>query len=135
MARSPALESTPGDEGAVDLFRTSGRSAGSATPTRSRNLLDALVVAHDVDGGAAVVGGVLTEAKGPAYATFVKGGRFVPWFRGADALASQAQRQLAAAGGTPIRWAVTEPEAATAIRGLFRSRGISGINVTHVPPH
>jgi RHS repeat-associated protein len=83
----------------------------------------------------AYVDGALTEAKGPGYATFVRGGRFMPWFRGADALASQGQRQLAVAGETPIRWAVAEPEATTAIRALFRSRGISGIDVTHVPPH
>lgn len=80
------------------------------------------------------VNGALVEAKGPGYASFVSGGRFQPWFRGADKMASQAQRQLAAAGGVPIRWAVAEPQAATAIQGLFRSRGISGIDVVHIPP-
>ncbi|MBO0846561.1 MAG: hypothetical protein J2P22_14215, partial [Nocardioides sp.] len=77
--------------------------------------------------------GVLQEAKGPGYAKFVRNGQFQPWFSGADSLASQAQRQLAAAGGTPITWSVAEPEAATAINNLFMSRGISGITVTYVP--
>jgi hypothetical protein len=81
-----------------------------------------------------LVDGVLIDAKGPGYAKFVKDGRFVPWFTGADDLVSQAQRQLAAAGGTPIRWPVAEPEAIVAIRALFRSRGISGIDITHVSP-
>jgi len=78
--------------------------------------------------------GALQEAKGPGYATFVRNGQFVPWFRGADALAGQAERQVAAAGGTPIDWSVAEPSAATAIRNLFAERGISGIGVSYVPP-
>lgn len=45
--------------------------------------------------------GVLQEAKGPGYANFVENGDFQPWYRGANALAEQATRQLAAAGGTP----------------------------------
>ena len=73
--------------------------------------------------------GTLLEAKGPGYATFVRAGEFRPWFQGADGLVSQASRQLAAAGGTPIRWVVAEPEAATAIRNLFGQNGITGINV------
>lgn len=77
--------------------------------------------------------GVLQDAKGPGYAGFVRNGQFEPWYDGADGLASQAQRQLAAAGGVPITWSVAEPEAVVAINNLFASRGISGINVTHVP--
>ncbi len=77
--------------------------------------------------------GVLQEAKGPGYAKFVRNGQFQPWFSGADGLASQAQRQLSAAGGTPITWSVAEADAATAINNLFVSRGISGIDVVHVP--
>ncbi len=78
----------------------------------------------------------VTEAPPSSSATTAAAaaGRFQPWFRGSDAMVSQAQRQLAAAGGTPIRWAVAEPQAATAIQGLFRSRGISGIDVVHIPP-
>ncbi len=81
----------------------------------------------DFDGFA---NGTLLEAKGPGYATFVRGGQFQPWFQGADGLVSQATRQLAAAGGTPIQWVVAEPEAAAAIRNLFGQNGISGINVS-----
>ena len=77
--------------------------------------------------------GVLQEARGPGYAKFVSNGQFQPWFSGADGLASQAQRQVAAAGGTPVTWSVAEGPAATAINNLFVSRGISGINVVHVP--
>ena len=77
--------------------------------------------------------GVLLEAKGPGYATFVRNGEFMSWFRGADTLANQAIRQTAAAGGRPITWSVAEPQAATAIENLFASRGITGINIVHVP--
>jgi hypothetical protein len=77
--------------------------------------------------------GVLQDAKGPGYAWAVKNGRFRDDYDGADGLAAQAQRQLAAAGGTPIEWSVAEADTATAIRNLFIDRGISGINVLHVP--
>jgi filamentous hemagglutinin len=76
----------------------------------------------------------LLEAKGPGYANFVKGGQFKPFFKGADELVSQAQRQLAAANGTPVTWHVAEPEAATAIRNLFKITDIRGINVVNTPP-
>ena len=42
---------------------------------------------------------------------------------------NQAERQLAAAGGTPITWSVAEAPATAAINRLFLDRGISGINV------
>jgi RHS repeat-associated protein len=77
--------------------------------------------------------GVLLEAKGPGYATFVRSGEFLAWFRGRDALVDQARRQIAAARGTPITWHVAEEEAATAIRTLFRGNGITGINIVHTP--
>lgn len=100
--------------------RITGRSAGSVY----------YVNGVKFDGFA---NGVLQEAKGPGYADFVRNGQFQPWFSGADGLVSQAQRQLAAAGGTPIKWSVAEGPAASAINNLFVSRGISGINVMHVP--
>ena len=34
--------------------------------------------------------GILLDAKGPGYATFVRNGEFQPWFRGADDLVAQA---------------------------------------------
>ena len=80
-----------------------------------------------------VSNGTLLEAKGPGYATFVRGGKFEPWFNGAEQLVDQARRQLAVAGDNPVRWAVAEEEAFTAIRNLLRSRGISEIEVVHVP--
>lgn len=60
-------------------------------------------------------------------------GRFYAWFRGSDSLLSQAQRQLDAAGGTPIRWSVAEEKAVGAIKELFMREGIRGIEVVHVP--
>jgi Restriction endonuclease fold toxin 5 len=77
--------------------------------------------------------GVLIDAKGPGYATFVQDGQFVPWYTGADALADQARRQVAAAGGMKIEWHVAESEAATAIDNLFAERGISGIKIVVAP--
>ncbi len=77
--------------------------------------------------------GILQEAKGPGYASFVRNGQFQPWFNGADGLVSQAQRQLAAAQGVPITWSVAEANAVTAIDNLFMSRGISGISLIHAP--
>lgn len=77
--------------------------------------------------------GVLQEAKGPGYAAFVENGRFRPWFSGSLDLVSQARRQLEAARGTPITWSVAEADAVTAINHLFTSRGITGIDVVHVP--
>ncbi len=78
--------------------------------------------------------GVLQEAKGPGYASFVKNGQFQPYFNGAQSLVDQAERQLAAARGTPITWSVAESSTATAIENLFAENGISGINVVYVPP-
>jgi hypothetical protein len=77
--------------------------------------------------------GVLLDAKGPGYAKFVKNGRFRPWYNGAGDLASQARRQLNAAGGTPITWYVAEEDAVGAMRNLFVDRGISGINIEYMP--
>lgn len=41
--------------------------------------------------------GVLLETKGLGYSKFVKNGRLVDWFKGADAMVEPALRQLAAA--------------------------------------
>jgi hypothetical protein len=76
--------------------------------------------------------GVLIDAKS-SYAQFVKDGQFRSWFSGADSLAAQAQRQLSVANGTPIQWRFAEESAANATRALFQQRGISGINIVHVP--
>ena len=79
--------------------------------------------------------GRLIEAKGPGYKNFVdRAGNFYDWFRGADALVSQATRQVASANGRPIVWYVAEQKAATAIRSLLAENIISGITVRVVAP-
>lgn len=76
--------------------------------------------------------GVLVEAKGPGLDGFVKDGEFRPWFRGKAEFLKQAQRQLDAADGAPIRWDVAEPRVAEALDELFFERSIP-ITVRHVP--
>ena len=76
--------------------------------------------------------GTLLEMKGPGYATFVKNGQFMPWFKGAGSLVDQAIRQLAAARGTRIQWRFAEAEAAAATRALFQKAGIQGIEIVTV---
>lgn len=78
-----------------------------------------------------VIDDVLIEAKGPGYSKFVRSGQFRSWYRGADDLVNQAQRQLRAANGFPIRWHVAEAKAAQAIQRLFAERGIMGIDIIH----
>jgi hypothetical protein len=77
--------------------------------------------------------GVLLEAKGPGYANkFLDELTPKRWFtKGARNMVEQAQRQLRAANGTPIRWHVAEAKAADAIRVLFESNGVRGIDVVH----
>jgi RHS repeat-associated protein len=76
---------------------------------------------------------VLLDAKGAGYAFAVKNGQFLPWYKGADKLVSQAQRQVGVAGGTPIEWHFAEETAASATRNLLRSRGIEGISIIYTP--
>ncbi|WP_341466424.1 Tox-REase-5 domain-containing protein [Mycobacteroides abscessus] len=78
--------------------------------------------------------GVLTEVKGQ-YAQFVnkETGQFQTWWKGSDAIASQARRQLDAAKGSPVQWIVAEPQAAAAFQELFNANGISGIIIKVVP--
>ena len=56
------------------------------------------------------------------------------WFTGAPDLVDQAERQLAAAGNTPITWYVADPEAVTAIKNLFQNNDVEGINVVPTLP-
>jgi len=79
------------------------------------------------------VKGTLLDAKGPGYAKFVKNGEFMPWFEGADGMVSQAQRQLAVAGGKPIEWHFAEEAAANAARNLLKKNKITGINIIFDP--
>jgi len=78
--------------------------------------------------------GELLEAKGLGYANKFTDTLLDPkrWFtRGARNLVEQAQRQLRAAKGTPIRWHVAEAKTADAIRKLFAGNGVEGIEVVH----
>ncbi len=78
--------------------------------------------------------GVLLEAKGLGYANKFIDKLLDPkmWFtRGARNLVDQAQRQLRAAKGTPIRWHVAEAKTADAIRKLFAGNDVKGIEVVH----
>ena len=79
--------------------------------------------------------GVLLEAKGPGYAEFFEGLDPKHWFEhsGAKGLVDQAERQIAAANGLPIRWHVAEKKAADAIRKLFRDAEVEGVEVVHTP--
>jgi len=81
-----------------------------------------------------VKNGTYLDAKGPGYAKFVnKNGRFQPWWRGSDSLVSQAERQLAAAHGAPVRWHFAEQKAADAARKLLLQNNIKGITIEYTP--
>ncbi|HYO66875.1 MAG TPA: Tox-REase-5 domain-containing protein [Archangium sp.] len=56
------------------------------------------------------------------------------YFKGADKLARQAERQLRVANGTPIRWHVAEPRMVSILEKLFQKKGIKGIEVVLTPP-
>ncbi|WP_436845726.1 polymorphic toxin-type HINT domain-containing protein [Streptomyces shenzhenensis] len=120
----------PGTWGTVNEAMSARAAAYQTRVTGVPNGLGYTVKGVKFDGFQA---GTLLDAKGPGYAGFVKDGRFRPWYDGADGLADQAQRQLNAAGGTPITWHVAEANAVTAMRNLFADRGISGIKIVHTP--
>jgi len=76
-----------------------------------------------------IIGRTLMEAKS-SLAQFVgKDGAFRSWFRGAESLVGQAERQIAAAGKSPIVWRIQDVKTAGAIRKLFGEAGIKGIKV------
>jgi hypothetical protein len=77
--------------------------------------------------------GTLIETKGPGLEWPIKNGEFYPKFKGAAGFVDQAKRQLATAGGTPVRWEIAEAKVADAMRTLFRKKGITGIDVVHTP--
>jgi len=80
--------------------------------------------------------GVLLEAKGPGYANkFDDKLNPKKWFApsGARQLVDQAERQLRAAPGVPIRWHVAEKKAADAIHKLLEKERVTGIEVVHTP--
>lgn len=77
--------------------------------------------------------GVLLETKGPGYAKFLKNGSFRSWFRGADGMLQQAERQFNAALGTPIEWHFAEREVADAVRAMLRESELGDIKVVFTP--
>ncbi|OJT26855.1 hypothetical protein BO221_02235 [Archangium sp. Cb G35] len=56
------------------------------------------------------------------------------YFKGADRLVRQAERQLRVANGTPIRWLVAEPRMVPILQKLFWENDIKGIDVVFTPP-
>lgn len=81
--------------------------------------------------------GALVEVKGPNYKQFLDSdGQFMYWFREteADGWRWQAERQLAAANGRPVRWYVAEREVADAIRSFFSDdRLLRQIEIIYAP--
>lgn len=77
--------------------------------------------------------GVLLEAKGPGYGSFVKDGKFADWFQGENGLIDQAQRQFKAANGTPIEWHVADESAVSVIRERFSGSNLESIKVVYTP--
>jgi hypothetical protein len=79
--------------------------------------------------------GVLLEAKGENLAQFIDEGlNAAPYFRGAKGILRQAERQLDAAQGAPIRWIVAEKRFADYLRKLFDANNLERIEVLHIPP-
>ena len=72
--------------------------------------------------------GTLLEAKGN-YSQFVNKntGQFHGWFNGRQSLVNQANRQLSAANGKPIQWHFNDATSMNAVKKLFKSENITGI--------
>ncbi len=73
--------------------------------------------------------GVLLEVKGPGYKTLLKKMHGKPWFEGLDEMLDQADRQLKAAGSSPIQWHFAESEVAALMRKLFKANRLDRIEV------
>jgi hypothetical protein len=77
--------------------------------------------------------GVLLEVKGPGYRELLRKMQDKPWFEGVDEMLAQADRQLKAAGSTPIQWHFAEREVADLMRKLFKENSLDGIKIVHTP--
>jgi len=75
----------------------------------------------------------LLEAKSPGFEWAVENDEFISNFDGAHEFVDQALRQIAAARGIPIIWHVAEPEAARAIKLLYKDNHITQIRVVWTP--
>jgi hypothetical protein len=78
-------------------------------------------------------GGTLLDAKSSGYKDFVENGRFSDWFTGKQSLLDQAQRQVTAAGGTPVEWHVADKEAIPAFKELLKDTAAESIKIVHTP--
>jgi hypothetical protein len=77
--------------------------------------------------------GVLLETKSTGYAQWVdKNLNFRSIFQGRLEMLGQAERQVEAARGTPVRWVVAEEKLAGALRKLFADYDLP-IEVVHIP--
>ncbi|BBZ06859.1 hypothetical protein MDOR_10280 [Mycolicibacterium doricum] len=77
--------------------------------------------------------GILTDTKG-YYSQFIDDGAWKPWLSGEQALISHAQRQLAAAPGTPIQWVFAEADSAAVVSRMLAENNLSGIEILIVAP-
>lgn len=77
-----------------------------------------------------VVKGVLVDAKS-GMGNFVNKstGAFQSWFKGANSLVEQAERQIGAANGTKIQWYFQNEGVMKATQQLFKDNGIKGIEL------
>jgi hypothetical protein len=72
------------------------------------------------------------ETKGHGFDNFIKSGtdQFYDWF---TKPLEQSQRQITAAGGTPITWYFAESDAANAMQTLLGEKGLTQIQVIFQP--
>ena len=79
--------------------------------------------------------GILRETKGLGYDRHFDAKLDPkPYFKGARRLVRQAERQLTVANGVRIRWHVAEPRMVDILKRLFRTNGITGIDIVYTPP-
>jgi hypothetical protein len=78
--------------------------------------------------------GVLLEAKGMGYASFIKNGELLPFFQARSRTEKQARNQSLAAQGRLVVWSIADQITVDAIRRLLLEKGIPGIKVVLVPP-
>lgn len=77
--------------------------------------------------------GVLLDAKSGMGNFVGKDGNFKNWFKGADSLIDQANRQLKAADGIKIQWHFENKKVMEATQKLFKKNDIEGIELIHTP--
>ncbi|WP_420386236.1 pre-toxin TG domain-containing protein [Roseivirga sp.] len=78
-------------------------------------------------------GGILLDAKSGMGNFVNKDGGFHSWWKGADGLLNQANRQLKAADGAKIQWHFENKSVMEATQKLFKEQGIEGIELIHTP--